>query len=508
MLINAKNNNGLNVFLKVLPMKLKAILKDIPIINLTGDPAVEITAVVTNSKAVTPGALFIALKGSQHDGHHYLDEAVAKGARAVMVEEPGSVPAGVCMVLVENTQTAQSLVGRNYYRDPAVRLKLIGITGTKGKTTTAFMTYSILKAAGFKSGLIGTVYNLVNGQKLPTRNTTPASLELQQLLAEMVQAETEYVVMEVSSHAIALGRIAGLRFQRGVFTNLSRDHLDFHRTMEAYFQVKADFFTELPVTACALVNLDDPYGRQIADRTNAEVIGYGLGAEALVRAEQVVTTMKQTGFNLICPRGQVPIRLNLIGRFNVYNSLAAAAVGLSLGLTPETIRCGLNQLAGVPGRFELIPSQGPYTVVVDYAHTPDSLSNLLTTARQLLQHRLITVFGCGGNRDQGKRPLMGEIAAKLSDYTIITNDNPRQEDPERIAAQIREGFLTARPRGDYEMVLDRNAAIRKAVLMAKAGDMVVIAGKGPETYQDFGTYRVHFDDRESARAALKEKEEA
>jgi UDP-N-acetylmuramoyl-L-alanyl-D-glutamate--2,6-diaminopimelate ligase len=278
--------------------------------------------------------------------------------------------------------------------------------------------------------------------------------------------------------------------------------------MEAYFQVKADFIKKLTAPASALVNLDDPYGRQIAKRTDAEVIGYGLGAEATVRAEQVVTTMKKTVFDLISPQGRIPIRLNLIGGFNVYNALAAAAVGFSLGLTPETIRCGLDQLTGVPGRFELIPSQGPYTVVVDYAHTPDSLSNLLTTARQLVQQRLITVFGCGGNRDQGKRPLMGGIAAELSDYTIITNDNPRQEDPKLIAAQIREGFLTARPQGEYEMVLDRNAAIRKAVLMAKAGDMVVIAGKGPETYQDFGTYRVHFDDRESARTALKEKEEA
>ncbi|HBR29418.1 MAG TPA: UDP-N-acetylmuramoyl-L-alanyl-D-glutamate--2,6-diaminopimelate ligase, partial [Firmicutes bacterium] len=297
-------------------------------------------------------------------------------------------------------------------------------------------------------------------------------------------------------------------FQRAVFTNLTRDHLDFHHTVEAYFEVKASLFTKLPAAASALVNLDDPYGRQIADRTSAKVIGYGLGAEALIRADQVETTMKNTEFNLICPQGQVPIRLNLIGRFNVYNALAAAAVGLSLGLTPETVRRGLDQLAGVPGRFELIPSTGPYTVVIDYAHTPDSLSNLLTTARQLVQNRLITVFGCGGNRDQGKRPLMGGIAAELSDYTIITNDNPRREDPELIAAQIKEGFLTSKPAGAYEVLLERNAAIRKAVLMAKAGDMVVIAGKGHETYQDFGTYRVHFDDRESARAALKEKEEA
>jgi UDP-N-acetylmuramoyl-L-alanyl-D-glutamate--2,6-diaminopimelate ligase len=473
MLKNVKNSSGrTNLKLKVLPMKLKTILKGISIRQFNGDPNVQISAVVTNSQAVTPGSLFIALKGSRHDGHDFIADAVAKGASAVMVEEPVTVAGGVSVVQVEDTQRAQTLVGKNYYGDPATKLKLIGITGTKGKTTTAFMIYSILQAAGFKAGLIGTNCNLVNGERLPAVNTTPASLELHRLFAEMVKGQTEYVVMEVSSHAIALERIAGLNFYRGVFTNITRDHLDFHHTFDEYLKVKTRFITNLSsVAAKAIINLDDPYGPQIAATTDAEII-------------------------------------NLIGRFNVYNALAASAVGFSLGLQEETIRRGLEQLEGVPGRFELVPTTGDYTVVIDYAHTPDSLKNLLMTARALVKNRLITVFGCGGNRDQGKRPLMGGIAAELSDYTIITNDNPRWEDPEAIAEQIKAGFLERKPDGDITVLLDRGEAIRKAVLMAQSGDMVVIAGKGHETDQDFGRYKSHFDDKEAAQAAVKEKEEA
>lgn len=495
--------------LKVLPMKLKTVLDGISIRQLNGDPNLEISAVVTNSQAVTPGSLFIALKGSRYDGHDFIADAVARGARAVMVEEPVTAPAGLSVVLVENTQSAQAVVGKNFFGDPASKLKLIGITGTKGKTTTAFMTYSILQAAGYKVGLIGTNYNLVNGEKVPTQNTTPAAVELQRLFAEMVEGETEYVVMEVSSHAIALERIAGLTFFRGVFTNITRDHLDFHQTFDEYLRVKTSFITSLPPsTAKAIINWDDPYGPQIAAATRAETIGYGLKKDAPVRAANIKTTMKKTEFDLIGPDGCLPLHLNLIGRFNVYNALAASAVGFSLGLKAETIRSGLAQLDGVPGRFELVPTTGDYTVVIDYAHTPDSLENLLTTARALVESRLITVFGCGGNRDQGKRPLMGGIAAELSDYTIITNDNPRREDPETIAEQIKAGFLAKKPNGNYAILLDRSEAIRKAVLMAEAGDMVVIAGKGHETVQDFGDYQIHFDDKETALAAVKEKEEA
>ncbi|NLM37018.1 MAG: UDP-N-acetylmuramoyl-L-alanyl-D-glutamate--2,6-diaminopimelate ligase [Firmicutes bacterium] len=490
-------------------MKLKTILNGITVRQFTGDPEVEISAVVSNSQAVTPGALFIALRGSRHDGHQFIDEAVAKGASAVMVEEPVSVAAGVSVVQVEDTQSGQVLVGKNFYGDPAAKLKLIGVTGTKGKTTTAFMIASILQAAGFKVGLIGTNYYLVNGEKLPSVNTTPASLELHRLFAEMVKGQTEYVVMEVSSHAIALGRIAGLHFYRGIFTNITRDHLDFHQTFDEYLKVKTKFIADLPpARGKAIINVDDPYGPQIAAATAAEVITYGMGRDAQVRAENVKMTMRETVFDLVSPAGRFPLCLNLIGRFNVYNALAASSLGLSLGLDGEAIRSGLAQLEGVAGRFELVPTPGEYTVVIDYAHTPDSLKNLLQTARALVKNRLITVFGCGGNRDQGKRPLMGGIAAELSDYTFITNDNPRWEDPATIAEQIKAGFLERKPDGRVTVLLDRGEAIRQAVMMAEAGDMVVIAGKGHETYQDFGSYKIHFDDKEAVLAAVKEKAEA
>ena len=488
-------------------MKLENLLHNISVLELKGDPEIEITSVVTNSQQVTSGSLFIALKGSILDGHMYVGEAITKGAVAVMVERPMDLGKGCASILVENTQTAQAIIGKNFYADPALKLKMIGVTGTKGKTTTTFLIRSLLEEAGFKTGLIGTIYNIVNEQRLSTRNTTPASLELQHLLAEMVKVETEYVVMEVSSHAIAQDRIQGFSFSRGVFTNISRDHLDFHQTFEEYFKVKTEFFINLPPESVAIINIDDPGGRQIA-LACSKIISYGLSSDAQIRAEQIKSTMKKTTFEVISPWGKMSINLNLIGQFNVYNALAAIAVGFSLGLDAETIRKGLERLPGVPGRFELISGSGEYTVVVDYAHSPDSLKNVLATAKTLAKNRVITVFGCGGNRDRGKRSMMGRISAELSDYTIITNDNPRREDPETIAAQIKAGFLVKGQSRNYEIILDREKAINKAVSMAKEGDMVIIAGKGHETYQDFGDHKIHFDDRQIATLAVEEKENA
>lgn len=488
-------------------MKLKTILDGVPVVDVTGNLETEISAVVSNSQQVIPGALFIALKGSILDGHLYVTEAIEKGAAAVMVEKTMDVGAGVARVLVENTQAAQAIVGRNFYDDPASKLKIIGVTGTKGKTTTNFLLRSLLMAAGLKTGLIGTIYNLIGDRKLPARNTTPAALELQQLLAEMVKAGVEYVVMEVSSHAIALDRIEGLSFSRGIFTNISRDHLDFHQTFEEYFKTKARFFKDLPPKGLAIINIDDPGGRRIAADCS-QVLSYGLAPGAQIRAEQVISTMYKTKFNLLSPAGSMPISLNLIGRFNVYNALAAAALGYSLGLAPEVIRLGLNRLPGVPGRFELVPGGKGYTVVVDYAHTPDSLENVLSTAKSLAENRIITVFGCGGNRDRGKRSMMGRIAAQLSNYSIITNDNPRRENPVVIADQIKAGFDGEGQLPSYEVILDRETAIRKAVSLAQKGDMVIIAGKGHETHQDFGDHKIHFDDKQIAKLAIKEKENA
>lgn len=487
-------------------MKLKNILEGIPVLDVTGDLETEISTVVLNSQEVTPGALFIALTGSRHDGHQFVPEAIARGAAAVMVEKAVDVAAGVTRVIVESTQEAQALAGKNFYDDPAAKLKLIGVTGTKGKTTTTYLIRSLLMNTGLKTGLIGTVANLINDQRLPSKNTTPVALELQQLLAEMVKAGMEYVVMEVSSHAIALKRIAGLSFLRGIFTNISREHLEFHRTFDDYFRTKAQFFKDLPPDALAIINIDDEHGRLIAADCRP-VLSYGFAPEAQIRAEQVVSTMHETQFTLVTPAGRIRVTLNLLGRFNVYNALAAAALGYSLGMELEAIRQGLESLTGVPGRFELVPGGKGYTVVVDYAHSANSLENVLLAAHALVRNRIITVFGCGGNRDQGKRPIMGRIAARLSNYTIITTDNPRAEDPKTIAEQIKAGFVEEGCSA-YEVILDRATAIKKAVSIAEEGDLVLIAGKGHETYQDFGEYKIHFDDREIAALAIKEKENA
>lgn len=492
----------------MLYMKLKQALKGLSVLELKGDPETEISSVVTNSQQVRPGALFIALQGSLLDGHMYVSDAVARGATTVVIEKPVKVEEGINTILVENTNKAQAIIGRNFYDNPASKLKIIGITGTKGKTTTTFLIRSILEQAGYKTGLIGTIYNIIDDKRLPTRNTTPASLELQSLLSKMVEVGTDYVVMEVSSHAIALERIEGLSFFRGIFTNITRDHLDFHQTFEEYFKVKSQFFTALPKEAKAIINIDDPRAKEIIKLTDAKVLSYGLVPEAEIRAEQVKSTMKNTEFDLITPWGNTHLRLNLIGKFNVYNALAAIGTGFSLGIDPKKIYEGLEKLQGVPGRFELVPGSKEYTVVVDYAHTPDSLKNILYTARALVKNRVITVFGCGGNRDRGKRPIMGKIVADLSDYAIITNDNPRREDPKIIAEQIKAGFTQQDNPKNYEIILDREAAIRKAISIAKKGDMVIIAGKGHEAYQDFGDYVIHFDDKQIAELAIKEKENA
>ncbi len=489
-------------------MKLKQVINGLSVLELRGDPETEISSVVSNSQQVRPGSLFIALKGSVLDGHMYVSDAIARGATTVMIEKPIEVDEGINTILVESTQKAQAIVGRNFYDNPASKLEIIGITGTKGKTTTAFLIRSILEQAGYKTGLIGTIFNIIDDKRLPSRNTTPASLELQHLLSKMVKAETEYVVMEVSSHAIALDRIEGLSFFRGVFTNITRDHLDFHQTFEEYFKVKARFFTALSKEARAIINIDDPRAKEIIKLTGTKVLSYGLNPEAQIRAEDVESTMKNTEFNLVTPWGDTHLRLNLIGKFNVYNALAAIGTGFSLGLDPSKIYKGLEHLTGVPGRFELVPGSNEYTVVVDYAHTPDSLKNILSTARALVKNRVITVFGCGGNRDRGKRPIMGRIVAELSDYAIITNDNPRREDPSIIVEQIKAGFTQQDNPENYEIILDRETAIRKAISIAKKGDMVIIAGKGHETYQDFGDYVIHFDDKQIAELAIKEKENA
>lgn len=488
-------------------MKLKDICSVLSVDSFRGDPEARITSVTVDSRQVTPGALFIAVLGSKADGHDYINDAVARGAIAVLADTKAKDRANQALglqnlLLVNNTRRALPLVGKVFYQDPASKLRLLGIVGTNGKTTSTFLVRSILEEAGYKTGLIGTISNTAGKKTIPSHNTTPGPLELQALFKEMVQEKMEYVVMEVSSHAIAQERIAELTFDGGLFTNITQDHLDFHGSFEEYFRVKSSFFRGLPSKARAVINIDDPRGIDILGLTSAMPVTFGLAREAQVRAEGITFGVKGTEFLLTTPHGQTTIKSKLIGDFNLHNILGALGMGYSLGIDNNTLRQGIEKVAGVPGRFQTITGADDFTVVVDYAHSPDGLQKVLKTARLLTKNRVITVFGCGGDRDRTKRPLMGGIAADLSDLTIITNDNPRSEEPSLIAREIEEGYLEKGNPSRYRIVLDRKKAIQEAIFLARPGDIVVIAGKGHENYQIFKDRVAHFDDRETALSVL------
>lgn len=490
-------------------MKLKDLLEQLPVEEFRGDGNIEITSVEYDSRLVRPGALFIALRGSKADGHDYLAEAVARGAVAVLAEESRGVEQAANLILVKNTHKLLTSVGRIFYHDPAARLQLLGVVGTNGKTTSTFFLHSILETASRPTGLVGTIHHFLGGKTESSGNTTPGALDLQRFFAEMLKEGMDYVVMEVSSHALALERVDGLTFAGGLFTNITPDHLDFHRSFDDYLQVKTGFFTNLPPEAPALINIDDPHGRYILERTGGRKFTYGLSPAALIRAEEIEMTIKGSIFTANTPWGKRRINLNLPGRFNISNALGALGLALALGVELETAGRGLERLAGVPGRFQLIPGGDDFSVVVDYAHTADGLENILRTARALTKNRLLVVFGCGGDRDRNKRPEMGKVAARFSDLTFITSDNPRSEDPAVIAGEIESGFRAEARALKHDtvrrcrVILDRKEAIREAVSAARPGDMLVIAGKGHENYQVFRDRTVRFDDREVAAAALR-----
>jgi UDP-N-acetylmuramoyl-L-alanyl-D-glutamate--2,6-diaminopimelate ligase len=462
---------------------------------------VDITSIVYDSRQAEPGSLFIAVRGFRHDGHDYAAQAVANGAVALLVER-FLTDLAVPQVVVADSRTAMGLVGAVFYGQPAQKLKVIGVTGTNGKTTTTYMIRSILEQAGHTVGLIGTIETVVGKSSSVSERTTPESLDLQRVLAKMVEEKCTYAVMEVSSHALELKRTAGMHFHSGVFTNLTQDHLDFHQTAVEYFQSKARLFKQL--TGFGVINLDDPHGRAMAAECAAPIVGYGVEQMAQVRAKDIAVNPQGAVYTLCSPWGNTSLELRLTGTFNVYNSLAAAAVCLGEGIDLETVRRGLACLPGVPGRLELVDVGQPFTVIVDYAHTPDGLENVLRTARGITAGRLVVVFGAGGDRDRTKRPVMGEIAAKLADQVIVTSDNPRGEDPAAICSAIVEGVQRIPGPVDLVVEPDRRRAIRLAVASARPQDTVLIAGKGHETYQEIQGIRHHFDDREEARQALKE----
>lgn len=479
-----------------------------------GSLGVEARGLAYDSRRVKPGDVFVCIRGLRTDGHFYAEEAVGRGAVAVVVERDLPVPAKVPCVRVADTRQALGLMAARHYGFPSHSLRLIGVTGTNGKTTTTYLVKAILEAAGRKVGLIGTIRNLAGDEEIPTERTTPESLDLQALLAYMRGVGCTHVVMEVSSHAIELKRVAGVEFDVGVFTNLTQDHLDFHGTFEAYRAAKGKFFTSLGLTAKAgprgaIINADDPSAGFFTRVATVPVGTYGRSGSARVRAEEVRLARTGLGYLLRAPEGEIELALRLSGEFNVYNSLAAAATGLAEGCSLDVVKKGLEGVSGVPGRFEVVDEGQPFTVVVDYAHTPDGLENLLQAAETVTEGRKILVFGCGGDRDRGKRPLMGEIAGRLADYTVVTSDNPRSEDPAAICAEVVAGVAKTAPGPEaYRVLVDRREAIEHAMAVARPGDVVLLAGKGHETYQVFSDRTSHFDDREVAREALARREGA
>ena len=474
--------------------------------NWSGDPHQNVQGIQYDSRKVVPGDVFVAVPGFHTDGHHYLVQAVEKGAAAVVVEDSSLVPTGVSWVMVEDSRLALSRLASYWFEHPSRKMRVIGVTGTNGKTTTTFLIERVLAAAGNRVGLMGTVENRINGTPQKTSFTTPDSVELQGLLAKMAAEEIRYVVMEVSSHALKLKRVADCEFDVGVFTNLTQDHMDFHESVEDYFESKAVLFKSLAngsksAPKYAVVNVDDPYGAFLETHSKVPTFTYGINNfKADVRAHNVRTNIHGTFFEIQAHEIDMDIDLQLIGRFNVYNALAAFCVGLKERFPPEKIKSALESCTGIPGRFESISEGQDYAVVVDYAHTPDGLANVLQTAREISTGRVLTVFGCGGDRDRTKRPIMGEVVAKYSDFCVVTSDNPRSEPPAAIIEDILPGVQKFTE--NFEVIENRREAIRRAVKLAVPGDIVIIAGKGHETYQIVGGRTLHFDDREEAREAL------
>jgi UDP-N-acetylmuramoyl-L-alanyl-D-glutamate--2,6-diaminopimelate ligase len=464
-------------------------------LEVQGGSSAPISALTYDAETVVPGALHFCIPGFRADGHDFAGRAVERGAAALVVERILDQP--VAQLLVSSSRAAMGPAADTFYGHPSHELDVVGITGTNGKTTTAFLMAAILTEAGLRSGLLGTVESRIGGHVAKLERTTPESIDLQALFRQMVDAGDQSCAMEVSSHALELGRISGTRFAAAAFTNLTQDHLDFHGTMEAYYLAKRRLFQSGDWPAA--LNVDDEYGLRLEREAAGEVLGYSAGAgEAGVRP-QALEIGAGGAISLIArtPRGLLPLDVRLRGDFNVANVLCAVALSELLELPHEAVRAGVASVHGVPGRFEPVEAGQPFTVLVDYAHTPDSLENVLGAARRITDGAVICVFGCGGDRDRGKRPLMGAVARRLADRAIVTNDNPRSEDPEAIAAEITAGF-------DMEVELDRRRAIELAVAAARPGDIVVIAGKGHEQGQQFADRTLPFDDRRAARDALEE----
>ena len=472
-------------------MKLRDILGDLEILEQTAPPETEIGGVCYDSRSAHPGDLFVAVSGFESDGHRFIPAAVKAGAAAVLCERApeGDVP----FVRVADTRFALAIASRNFFGDPAAEMTVIGVTGTNGKTTSTLLMKHILEAErGAKVGLIGTTGNMIGDVELPTERTTPESYELHKLFREMRDAGCTHVVMEVSSHSLSLERVAGIRFALGIFTNLTQDHLDFHRTMEAYAAAKAKLFS---VCDRAVVNFDDPWGAYMAERAKCPVTTFSLAHnEADLVAKDIRLAPASVKFVAVTVGGIARVSLPIPGRFSVCNALGVLAGAMALGITLEEGAAALSTAAGVRGRVEPVPTDGDYTILIDYAHTPDALENVLKAVRETSEGRVVAVFGCGGDRDRTKRPIMGRIGTEIADFSVITSDNPRTEDPEAIIADILGGVTAGKDR--WTAITDRREAIRWAIENHRPGDVIVLCGKGHETYQEINHVKHHMDERE------------
>ena len=483
-------------------MKLIELISNIQIKKITGDADIPISAIQSDSRKVEQGTLFVAIKGTTVDGHDYIENAIEQGATAILCENipENTERRNVTFVVVQDSAEVLGWVLDTWYHHPSSNLILVGVTGTNGKTTIATLLYHLFRQSGHKVGLLSTVCNYINDEKLPATHTTPDPVALQHLLARMVDAGCEYALMEVSSHAIDQRRISGLHFKGGIFTNLTRDHLDYHQTVDHYLKTKKKFFDDLPETSFALTNIDDKSGTVMLQNTAARKLTYSLHTLADFKGKMIESHFE--GTELLINDREVHVRF--VGRFNAYNLLAVYGAAIALGKDPEETLVALSALHPVDGRFETIQSPSGYTAIVDYAHTPDALTNVLNGIHEVLngKGRIITVVGAGGNRDKGKRPLMAKEASRLSDLVILTSDNPRFEEPDAIIQDMVVG-LTPEDQARTLCITDRTQAIHTATHLAKKGDVILIAGKGHEDYQDIKGVKYHFDDREIVRDIFK-----
>ncbi|HEV2350027.1 MAG TPA: UDP-N-acetylmuramoyl-L-alanyl-D-glutamate--2,6-diaminopimelate ligase [Terriglobia bacterium] len=485
-------------------MKLGALFSGLPGLDLGAQTELEISALAYDSRRVKPGTLFFAIHGEKADGHEFISQALEREAAAIVSEREAPAQLAPQWIKVPKIRRALSQAGHNFYHHPDSRLQLMGITGTNGKTTTAFLIESIFRAAGIPSGLLGTIEYRLGGRTVPAGNTTPESLDLLTYFDELWKGGAKAAVMEVSSHALAQERVWGFHFAAAVFTNLTQDHLDYHKDFESYFAAKRRLFEGLGTAPpeVAVINADDPWGRRLLELKYPRLMTYGMNSTAEVKVKQFTQGAFGLQATLATPSGAIEIKSPLLGRPNMMNILAATATAVGLDIDIKAIGDGIASLCCVPGRFDRVDAGQPFLVLVDYAHTDDALRNVLKTARELTRNRLIVVFGCGGDRDRAKRPLMGEAAGTLSDLAVLTSDNPRGEDPLRIMSDAMVGLQkSGRP---YLAVEDRETAIRTALESAHEGDVVVLAGKGHETYQILRDRTIPFDDHEVARRMLRE----